>query len=79
MVTKTKSKITFASDSCFGMKHWTPEAQSDSIEFSTCKTPVIMLQWQGMDGTKGRMISLLTNHFNVEPSYTNDHFYEYGV
>ncbi|GKA26910.1 hypothetical protein Tco_0713078 [Tanacetum coccineum] len=56
------------------MKHWTPEAQSDSIEFSTCKTPVIMLQWQGMDGTKGRMISLLTNHFNVERATTNDHF-----
>ncbi|CAI9271843.1 unnamed protein product [Lactuca saligna] len=30
-------------------------------------------------GTKGQRISLLTNHFNVKLSRTNDHFYQYSV
>ncbi|KAL7614483.1 hypothetical protein Lser_V15G06694 [Lactuca serriola] len=30
-------------------------------------------------GTKGQRISLLTNHFNVKLSRTNDHFYQYNV
>ncbi|KAI3794616.1 hypothetical protein L1987_37248 [Smallanthus sonchifolius] len=30
-------------------------------------------------GTKGQKISLVTNHFNVKLSNTNDHFYQYSV
>ncbi|KAL7614478.1 hypothetical protein Lser_V15G06693 [Lactuca serriola] len=30
-------------------------------------------------GTKGQRIPLLTNHFNVKLSRTNDHFYQYSV